>query len=276
MRRLLEIGRHRRAGGADRRALCARALPAASGADRSGQLHRQPLGEPERPPVPRRLCTCSLYRRDPDIDFLRRLIILVLYGAAIASKEHTAMLPPLLLLTDYFWNPRLLVRGYHAKLAALCAVRRSCAGWGSSSLRHSSRLLRRRSRASRTSRWYQYFLTQFRVHLRITCVLFLLPVDQSAPTTTSRSRALAGARRDLLGIALLSLCRRWRSVYRKRAPLAVLRVPPLPDPAGSDELFLPIKDPLAERRLYLPFIGLVLITSDASCGCDGAAKQVQR
>ena len=42
-----------------------------------------------------------LYKRGDAISFPRALAVLALFGAAVTSKEHTAVLPGLLLLTDY-------------------------------------------------------------------------------------------------------------------------------------------------------------------------------
>lgn len=46
-----------------------------------------------------------LYRRSPAISWQTAIAILALFAAAVATKEHTLVLPALLLLTDYYWNP---------------------------------------------------------------------------------------------------------------------------------------------------------------------------
>ncbi len=46
-----------------------------------------------------------LYRRAAEIAWAPAALVLVLFGAAALTKEHTIVLPALLLLTDYFWNP---------------------------------------------------------------------------------------------------------------------------------------------------------------------------
>ena len=52
--------------------------------------------------------------------------VLALFGAALLSKEHTIVLPALLLLTDYWWNPGFSFKGIRAnwKLYAPMARRR--------------------------------------------------------------------------------------------------------------------------------------------------------
>ncbi len=202
-----------------------------------------------------------LYRRETDVTWRTSLIILVLYGAAMSCKEHTAMLPAALLLTDYFFGaPRFSTVGIKrnwrlyapigvAALAGFLFIASyinpsSNAGLGIKNLTP-----------------FDYLLTQFRaifVYLR----LFLLPVDQSADYNFAISRGLLEHGAIFYGITLLALVGA-AVFYRKRAPLAVygfLLFLILLAPTSS---FLPIKDALAERRLYLPFIGLVLITSDA-------------
>src|SRR5579872_4924469 len=46
-----------------------------------------------------------LYRQGAALGIGRTLAVLALFGAAVLTKEHTAVLPVLLLLTDYYWNP---------------------------------------------------------------------------------------------------------------------------------------------------------------------------
>ncbi len=82
-----------------------RGLPAASHPDRIRLLHRGPVGIAERAVLPGCL-------RGLPVQALRRRSrgklpspCLALFGAAVATKEHTLVLPALLLLTDYYWNP---------------------------------------------------------------------------------------------------------------------------------------------------------------------------
>jgi hypothetical protein len=44
-----------------------------------------------------------LYRRTASITWLRALAVMALFGAAVATKQHTLTLPLLLLLTDLYW-----------------------------------------------------------------------------------------------------------------------------------------------------------------------------
>ena len=49
--------------------------------------------------------TVFLYRGRRAISWGTVIAVLALFGAAILAKEHTIVLPALLLLTDYWWNP---------------------------------------------------------------------------------------------------------------------------------------------------------------------------
>ena len=51
---------------------------------------------------------CFLYRRSNAINFPTVLAVVLLFGISVGAKEHVAMLPLVILLTDYYWNP-----GFH-------------------------------------------------------------------------------------------------------------------------------------------------------------------
>jgi tetratricopeptide (TPR) repeat protein len=89
--------------------------------------------------------------------------------------------------------------------------------------------------------------------------MFLLPIGQNLDPdfTISHSITDHGAIIAIVGLLAVTVAA-W--VYRRRFPLAsygwfVFLI--LIAPTSS---FVPIKDPYAERRLYLPFIGLLFIT----------------
>jgi Tfp pilus assembly protein PilF len=197
-----------------------------------------------------------LYRPGNTVFALRAIAILALFALAVLTKEHTAVLPALLLLTDYFWNPgfsfvgirrngRLYVPLLIAGAAGLALVWRTLKGANSAGF------------GLGFFTWYQYFFTECRAvwdYLR----LFLFPLGQNFDTDFPISHTLIdhGALFGLIGlIATTALA--W--IYRRRFPLASygwLTFLILLAPTSS---FVPIKDPFAERRLYLPFIGLLFI-----------------
>jgi tetratricopeptide (TPR) repeat protein len=193
-----------------------------------------------------------LYSNRETMSFLRALAIVASFGAAAATKEHTLTLPILLLLTDFYWR-----RGGFKKngvlygLLALAGLAGGVVVWrivtASSSAGFSLRDL------SPTT----YFFTQCRVvwtYVR----MFFLPYGQNVDPDVHVSAGLT----DVAAIAGLVA---WVAIaiaawiYRKRFPLAsfgVLVFLLLIAPTSS---IVPIRDVLAERRVYLPFLGLILI-----------------
>lgn len=202
--------------------------------------------------------TIFLYRKSAAASLTTAVSIILLFGAALLSKEHTAVLPALLLLTDYYWNPGFSPEGirrnwkiygpmFLAALAGLGFV------WG---------VLRTATTAGFAMKdltWYQYFFTECRAIWRYV-LLYLFPfrqnLDYDFPVSHNvfEHGAIAGL------VALLALiAAAWR--FRRRWPLesyGVLTFLLLLAPTSS---FIPIRDTLVERRMYLPFIGLLLVTA---------------
>jgi len=198
-----------------------------------------------------------LYRQTTALSVPRILCILALFAAAGLSKEHTAILPALFILTDYCWNfefsPTPIWRNW--KLYVPIAI-----GVGFASVRI-LRILRHNPTAGfgmRGLNWQQYFFTECRViwnYVR----LFFIPAGQNLdPDVVISQNIMAhGAVYALAGLLIVTALA-W--IYRRRFPLAsygwfVWLI--LLAPTSS---FVPIRDPMAERRMYLPFIGLLFIT----------------
>ncbi|MGA2436146.1 MAG: hypothetical protein ABSG25_12760 [Bryobacteraceae bacterium] len=200
-----------------------------------------------------------LYRRSPAISWLESAGILLLFGAAVSTKEHAAALPLLLLLTDYFWNPGFSFSGIRKnwRVYALLAVA------GAIALRVVYRILRHSPSAGfhiKEFTWIQYFYTECRaiwVYVR----MFVLPYGQNVDHDFAASRGILdhGA---VIGLAALIALGAAAIYFRRRYPLAcygILMFLLLLAPTSS---FIPLADPLAERRLYLPFLGLLLVAVD--------------
>ena len=200
-----------------------------------------------------------LYRGKSAITAGAAAAILLLYFAAITSKEHTAVLPAVLLLTDYFWNPGFGFSGIRRnwKLYVPISV---------GAILGVAFILSRIGKGSNAGfsfegfTWYQYLFTEFRavfVYLR----LFIAPFGQSADYDFPVSHTLLEHGAIFYAAALLALAI-LAFIYRKRYPVAsygFFLTLILLAPTSS---FIPIKDPLAERRMYLPFIGIALVVSE--------------
>jgi tetratricopeptide (TPR) repeat protein len=195
-------------------------------------------------------------RRRMAVSWPVSLAVLVLYGAAVSTKEHTVVLPVILLLIDYFWNPGFSLAGIRRNWKLYLPI---LAG-GALAARSVARVLS----SSPTAGfgviglpWHDYFYTQWRA-LWIYFRLFVLPFGQTADydypivRTPFDPWALAG----LAGLLILIAS----AVYfRKRRPLACfgfLSAMVLLAPTSS---VVPIMDAVTERRLYLPMLGLVLV-----------------
>ncbi len=203
--------------------------------------------------------TVFLYREKTAATWPVVAAVLLLFGAALLAKEHTAVLPALFLLTDYWWNPGFGFKGIRANwklyapmalgaVAGVFSFRQLLFGAGTAGF------------AMKDLTWYQYFFTQCR-GLFVYIATFLAPVNLTLDWDFPISKTVFdhGAIAGLLALVAMALLA-WR--YRRRFPLAsygffVYLL--LMAPTSS---ILPIKDPIAERRLYFSMIGLLLIAVD--------------
>jgi tetratricopeptide (TPR) repeat protein len=205
--------------------------------------------------------TVFLYRPKPAASWPVVAAVLALFGAAVLSKEHTVVLPALLLLTDYWWNPGFSFQGIRRNWRlylpmALGAAAGVAFFWN---------LITGASTAGFAMKdftWYQYFFTQCRA-LFVYIGMFVLPVKLTADWDFPISRTILdrGAIFGLLALAALAAAA-WR--YRRRFPLAsygYFAFLLLMSPTSS---ILPIQDAIAERRLYFSMFGLLLILVDVA------------
>jgi tetratricopeptide (TPR) repeat protein len=201
-----------------------------------------------------------LYRRTPVVSWKTAVAVFVLFVAAVATKEHTLVLPALLLLTDYYWNPGFSFYGIRRNWRLYIPIALAAAGGAA----FVARVLAQAGTAGfgmKEFTWYEYFFTQCRaffVYLR----LLVLPFGQNLDWDYPISHGILdhGAIAGLLVILALVAAAIY---YRRRYPLAsygVLVYVLLMAPTSS---FVPIKDPIAERRLYLPMIGILLVITAA-------------
>ena len=191
----------------------------------------------------------------PEIGYGRACAIIALSGAAVLSKEHAVVLPVLLIFTGLFWNERGAadhIRKY-AKLYGPLAI------LGALAVAAVLRLLSTAATAGFNVEglgWFQYFLTECRV-VPLYVGLFLAPVSQNADWMFpfSRNPLDGGAVFFLLAlVAGAAVAIR----YRNRAPLLVYGLGVFVLLLAPTSSFVPIKDALAERRMYMPIIGLAI------------------
>ena len=200
--------------------------------------------------------TVFLYRPKPAIAWPRTIAVLALFGAACLSKEHTVVLAGLLLLTDLFWGGSFAAVKRNWRLYVPIAIGTAAGGV------FVIRVLQRANTAGfniKAFTWYQYFFTECRAIWRYVR-LFVFPFGQNVDTDFPISRTVLdhGA---LIGLVALAAVVVVAWIYRKRWPLAAFGVFTALLLLAPTSSFVPILDPVAERRMYLPFIGLLFIVA---------------
>ncbi len=197
-----------------------------------------------------------LSRREEAISWREAALVLALFGAAVTTKEHTAVFPALLLLTDYYFNPGFSLAGVKRNWRLYAPMALAAAA----GLAFVWRVLSQADTAGFAVEglpWQKYFLTQCQaswIYLR----MWLLPYGQNVDHDF-RAVASAADPASLAGLAALAAVAvlAWRLRRRHRlASFGVFVFLVLIAPTSS---VVPIKDLLVERRLYLPSIGLLLI-----------------
>ncbi|MGH9648368.1 MAG: tetratricopeptide repeat protein, partial [Bryobacteraceae bacterium] len=197
-----------------------------------------------------------LYRRNATVSFRIGASVLILYAFAAATKEQTVVLPAVLVLTDFFWGDP---RGWRAvwrnwKFYAVFVVA------GAIGLIKVWQVLAVAPTAGfhvQGIAWWQYFFTECRAiftYLRMFVLPYGQTIDHDFPL--SHTPWQYGAVFYMIAVAALV----WACFhFRKRFPLPCfggLLFLTLLAPTSS---IVPIADPLAERRIYAPMLGLLLI-----------------
>ena len=200
-----------------------------------------------------------LYRPRVAISFPWAGAVLLAFAAACLTKEHGVVLPLLLLLTDYWWNPGFSLQGIRANWR-LYVPMLAMGALGGLWVLHVLANANTAGFHVHNLSWYSYFLTQCRA-IWVYLLMYVIPVGQSIDHRFAISNGILihGAIFGFLGL-LAAIVAAW--YWRKSFPLAsygffvfLLLIAPTSS-------FIPIADPLVERRVYLPFLGLLLITVD--------------
>jgi tetratricopeptide (TPR) repeat protein len=203
--------------------------------------------------------TVFLYRREEGANWKTAILVLLLFGAALTAKEDTIALPALLLLTDLWWSKGSHWQGIwrNWKIYVPMALA-SAAGiaffWN---------LITHATTAGfgfKEFTWYQYFFTEWRA-IFVYLGMFLWPANLTLDWDFPISHTVMEHGAIIwLGILAALMVGAW--MLRRRFPLAsygffVFLI--LLAPTSS---ILPIKDPVAERRIYFAMLGLLLIVVD--------------
>lgn len=204
-----------------------------------------------------------LYRGHESISWLESLPVLILFGLAVKTKENAVSLAGVLILTDLFWPQPFSLRGLKRNwrlyclmapgaLAAVVAVFRMLATAPTAGF------------SAVTFQWYQYAFTEARAlltYIRMT----LLPLGQSVDQDYPASHTLTehGA---VYCLVLLVLLVALAILWRRRFPLFCFGLLMFLIWLAPTSSVIPIDDPLVERRMYLPLLGLILI------GCEAAQR----
>jgi hypothetical protein len=193
-----------------------------------------------------------LWRPDGPVRVARMIVIGFLAGSALATKEHSLTIVALMMLTDLYWNPKnLRENAVMYGLAGLAGV----AGGG-----YVIRVLQASQSAGFNVAGLTpatYFFTQCRVIWRY-IGLFFVPIGQNLDTDYPVSSSILHHGAIFGLVALLALAAAaW--FFRKRWPLASFGIFTFLLLIAPTSSVIPIKDVVAERRMYLPLIGLVLL-----------------
>ena len=200
-----------------------------------------------------------LYRPKESISWTQCILVLALFGIAVGTKENAISLALILFLTDVFWPKPFSTSGLRQnwRLYALLIPGAIIAAGGVLWM-----LAAAPSAGFSLSgmAWPQYGLTEARaifVYIRLAIFPVALSIDHdyAVSHTIFEHGAIFWL---LLLTGLLAACFQLRRKY----PLACFGFLFFLAALAPTSSIVPIADPLVERRMYLPLVGLILI------GCE--------
>jgi hypothetical protein len=178
------------------------------------------------------------------------MAVLALTAAAVLAKEHAAVLPAVFLLADGCFLPRSIASNWRLYIP-LGASAAAGAAWLAPQLAAADSAGLGAAGLPALS----YLVTQGRV-VWIYLRMLVLPVGQSLDHGYPFFPASDPL--GLLGLAALAALAVFAFLQRRRFPalaFGILTALLLLAPTSS---FLPIRDALVERRMYLPFLGVCI------------------
>lgn len=195
------------------------------------------------------------------LDWGRAVCVMFMLGLAVVSKEPAVAVVPVLALTDYYFHADFSLRALASNWRLYGPL---VAGASLAGLRFYEIGSREGSAgASIATTSLDYFLTQTQV-IWIYLRLFVLPFGQNIDHAFPMAKAPGGFL-SYVGLAALLIVAGAAWLWRRRFPLASLGVFVFLVLLAPTSSFLPIADPLVERRMYLPMIGLLLVVSEWVC-----------
>jgi tetratricopeptide (TPR) repeat protein len=195
-----------------------------------------------------------LKRREHGLRWRDAALILVLFALGVATKENAVALAGVMLLTDWVF-PRASVRKLYLLMAPGALV---AAALVAPALLHGGNA----GFSIKEFTWYQYAFTQARAILTY-ARMAVFPIGQSIDHDFPISRTLLEHSAWLCVIVLAALVAAglWA---RRSAPLFCFGLLMFFVWLAPTSSVIPIADPLVERRMYLPIIGLILVACEAA------------
>lgn len=202
-----------------------------------------------------------LYRRQAAISWRESIAVLALFAVAVKTKENAVSLAGILVLTDMFWpvpyslsglrrNWKLYIVMAPGAIVAAIFVFRMLATADSAGF------------SIPDSTWYQYGFTQARaIFAYVGLVLWPAGLSVDHSFAVSHTVWEHGAIFWLILLAaVIAACIRWA----RRCPLACFGTLLFLVALAPTSSIVHIADPLVDRRMYLPLLGLILVGCEVS------------
>jgi len=200
-----------------------------------------------------------LERAERGLSWTASVIVVIFLAIGVGTKENAVSLAGLIILTDAFWPKPFAAEGLRRSWRLYVLLTPLAIGLVAGVFQ----MLATAPTAGfsvATSRWYQYAFTEMRAipaYVRLAILPFGQSLDHDFPishTAMEHGALFYG----FLGLAaVVGLIRR-----RRHYPLACFGILVFLVLLAPTSSVVPIDDPLVERRIYLPLVGLILAACD--------------